>query len=307
VTLCAVSVDLDEVHQYERIHDVASGGPARHAVYDVALTRAGELADRHGIPLTFFAVGQDLSRPASRAALRGLCRAGHLVENHSLRHPYDLTRLPCAEIYREVSGGADAIEAAVGRRPIGFRAPGYVVSDALFDVLEELGIEFDSSVMSSPPYFGVKALVRAAHRVRGRQSASVQDGLGVLRAPRQPYRPGRPYFRRGSRRLVELPIQVTPRLGVPLIGTSFALLGRRISRWLVSRAGGSPLWNLELHGIDFLSARDGLSHLSKVQPDVAISLADKQTTLDVVLRKLADDGVEFVTLADAARRLGAAL
>lgn len=312
MNLCAVSVDLDEVHHYERIHGLSSERSAsssdagRSLVYDVALPRAVDFAERLGVPLTLFAVGRDLSRPASATALRAAISAGHLAENHSLGHRYDLTRLTAAEMRAEVVGGADAIEEAVGRRPVGFRAPGYVVNDALFDVLEALALEFDSSVMSSPPYFGAKALARAVIATTRRPSVSVQDDWRVLRAPREPYRPGRPYFARGSRRLIELPIQVTPRLGLPIIGTSLSLLGQPWGPWLATRAA-APLVNLELHAIDFLDVGDGLSQLAAHQPELRIPWADRSATLRAVVGSLATRGAELVSLVEATRRLASSL
>ena len=160
--LAAVSIDLDEVHEYAAIHGLAplpAGDPAAHAVYDRAIERVVGWAQGLAIPVTFFAVGRDLERAASAEALRRAAAAGHAVESHSLSHRYDLSRLPIEAIRREVSEGLAAVERAVGVRPSGFRAPGYTVCDALFDALDEAGVEFDSSVFPSPVYYAAKAAV----------------------------------------------------------------------------------------------------------------------------------------------------
>src|SRR5258708_2842688 len=88
----SLSVDLDELHHYRRIHGLPASSEAAHAVYDVAIARAAAFARHHAIGLTFFAVGEDLARERSAAALLEATRAGHVVESHSETHPYDLVR-----------------------------------------------------------------------------------------------------------------------------------------------------------------------------------------------------------------------
>ncbi len=309
--LCAVSVDLDEIHHYLAIHGLhglqppapgGGGGPSLHAGYDVALPRIGDFAAARRLPLTLFAVGEDLDRPASAAALRALAARGHLVENHSRSHRYDLTRLSPDAIQREVDGGAEAIARVTGRRPEGFRAPGYTVSDALFDALEESGVAFDSSVFPCPPYYLAKAAAMAGMRLRGRTSRSILDTPRVLVAPRRPYRPGRRWDRSGGRRFVELPIQVTPGLRLPFFGTPIGLGGAAVARALAWMCAGEPLVNLELHLVDFLDAGDGLDALAGHQPELRVPLSKRLDALGAALDVLARAGYAFVLLAEAARR-----
>jgi peptidoglycan/xylan/chitin deacetylase (PgdA/CDA1 family) len=301
--LAAVSIDLDGIGHYHRIHGLApqpQDAAAAHAVHDVALARAEDFARANRLPLTLFAIGEDLARTESAAVLRALASRGHAIENHSLSHHYDLVRRSAAEIAREVEEGQRAIERAVGVRPAGFRAPGYTVSDALFDALEALDVRFDSSVFPCPPYHAAKALVMAAMRLRGRRSASVLDTPRVLTAPARPYRPGKPWFRRGRRSFVELPIQVTPRLRLPVIGTSVALAGVTVARWLAAACADEPLMNLELHGIDFLDASDGLAHLAPHQPELRVPLERRLQALSEAVQALKERGATFVRLDEAA-------
>jgi peptidoglycan/xylan/chitin deacetylase (PgdA/CDA1 family) len=299
--LCAVSVDLDEIHHYFAIHGLPAS-PASHAAYDVALPRIGDFAAARGLPLTLFAVGDDLARAKNAEGLRVLSTRGHAVENHTQRHRYDLTRLSPEEIAREVAEGADAIARVTGRRPEGFRAPGYTVSDALFDALEEEGVAFDSSVFPCPPYYLAKAAAMTGMRLAGRTSRSILDTPRVLAAPRRPYRPGRRWDRRGGRRFVELPVQVTPGLGLPFIGT-YVALGTGVARFMARRCVGEPLVNLELHAMDFLDASDGLQNLVRHQLELRLPLARRFSALEAALDVLAQAGYAFVLLAEAARRI----
>lgn len=302
--LAAISIDLDEVHHYLAIHALPGGGAAAHAVYDAALARIASFAASHSIPVTLFAVGEDLARPASAAALRALSDAGHPVENHSYGHRYDLVRLSAGEIREEIARGAEAIAGVTGRTPAGFRAPGYTVDDAVLDALESLGVAFDSSVFPCPPYYTAKALVLAAQRAKGRRSASILDSPRVLLAPARPYRPGRPFWRAGRRRLVELPIQVTPWLRLPVIGTSVALARPAGARLLARACAGEPLVQLELHGMDFVARTDGLEVLAPHQPELRVPLERRLAALSAFVEEIKRARRSFVRLDEAAEAFG---
>ena len=297
--LAAVSVDLDEIHHYYEIHGLAPDGASATLVYDVAVARLRALAEAEGIPLTLFAIGRDLSRDAARDGLRAAAAAGHEIGNHSLDHRYDLVRLGRDEIRRQNAGGADAIEAATGARPTGFRAPGYTITDEVFDVLAELGVAYDASVFPCPAYWTAKTAAIGLIAARGRTSRSIVDRPTVLLAPTRPYRAGRPFWRRGGG-VLEIPVQVTRGLRLPFIGTSVTLAGPSRARWLARMCVGEPLVNLELHGIDVLDASDGLDALRPHQPDVRVPLGRKIEALAAVIRELRAAGYRFVTMAGAA-------
>jgi peptidoglycan/xylan/chitin deacetylase (PgdA/CDA1 family) len=306
--LAAVSVDLDEIDCYAAIHGLADAraehGESFHAVYDRALPRLLRLFTELDIPATFFAIGRDVARAANPSGLRALAAQGHEIANHSLSHFYDLTRRSREVMEREVSGGADAIAGAVGERPVGFRAPGYTMNDALFEVLARVGVLYDSSVFPCPSYYALKASALGWIRLRGRQSRSVLDHPRVLTAPADPYRIGQPYARRGSG-LVELPIGVTSDLSgrLPYIGTSVVMAGAKGARALTRLAASRPLVNLELHGIDLADAHDdGLAWLAPHQPDLRVSAAQKELALRAAVQELRARGFTFVTLREAARR-----
>ena len=141
-------------------------------------------------------------------------------------------------------------------------------------------------------------------RVRGRTTGAVLDTPRVWLAPRTPYRPRRPWYRAGGRGLLELPILVTPRLRLPVIGTSLVLAGERMARAVTRRCTRMEFVGLELHGVDFLSAADGLEDLVPAQWDLRIPLSRKLALLDAVVAELRAAGGRFVTLAEAAAALG---
>jgi len=305
----SVSIDVDPVPCYYRIHALGSAPPElRDVVMRRCVPRFAELLARRGIPATFFIVGEDadLTRVpfarSTRALLRELVDAGHELGNHSHTHPYELARLSPDVIAAEIEA-CDRVLREVARRPItGFRAPGYDVSAPMLEVLARLGYAYDSSVFPAPGYYAAKAVVLAGLAAAGRTSGAVMiDPRGLL-SPANPYRPSmHAPWRRGQAPLVELPIAVTPWLRVPAIGTSLLMAPPWLRDRCVDAMARRRFFNLELHGIDLCGAdEDGIpGELVARQPDLRRPLSDKIAALDAVLdRALAR--AEPVTLRDAA-------
>lgn len=301
--LAALSVDLDEIACYAAIHGVDMHDESHHAIYERALPRLSELFAREGVKATFFAIGSDLEHGPSRAALDTLARDGHEIANHSYSHFYDLTRRARGVVAGDIERGAAAIERATGKRPVGFRAPGYTITDETFEILEAQGYLYDSSVFPCPTYYAAKTLAIHAYKSFGRPSRSVVDDPRVLLAPADPYRRGAPYWQRGEG-LLELPVGVT-RDGtgrMPYIGTYVVLSGGPGARLLTEAIAGRPFVNLELHGIDASDAHDdGLTWLMPHQPDLRRRGRDKLAALESAITTLRRTGYELCTLEEAAR------
>ncbi len=307
--LCSISIDLDPIGCYYRIHGL--GAPPAD-LEDVILRRCvprfAEIFARRRLAATFFVVGSDLALERGRQArsarslLSGLERAGHELANHSLTHPYDLARLPRADITIEIERAHQLLGEVASRPVVGFRSPGYDLSAEVQDELMRLGYHYDSSVFPAPGYYATKAAVMAAMKLIGRKSGAVLTDPRALMAPAVPYRPavGAP-FRRGQAPLVELPIAVTPLARTPVIGTSLLLAPDWLrNRWLQAMQR-RPFFNLELHGIDLADADDdGIpGELVSRQPDLRVPLPRKQRALEATLDRLALD-YQIVPLRDAA-------
>jgi len=300
--LCALSVDLDPVVLYHRIHGLESPDPgAAGALLDLALDRFLDFAAEHAAPLTLFVVARELDRPSFVERLRRAVALGHELGNHSLDHPYDLVRRSRDEQLEQVVTAAERIESMLGVRPRGFRAPGYLMSDALLEIVRASGHTYDSSVLPSPPYYAAKLAAHAALTLRGRRSESILAGSNLLRAPTRPYRVGKRYFERGDGAgIVELPIQVTPGARLPFIGTALTLSGELGARALTRMVSAEPFVNLEFHAIDLLERADGLEALRGYQPDVAVTLARKRRIFGGVVSRLRRAGRRFCRLDAAA-------
>jgi peptidoglycan-N-acetylglucosamine deacetylase len=301
--LASVSIDLDGLAHYARLHGLAPETLPEGATSLVARLAPGRLAeilDSSGIKGTFFAIGDELG-PAGGPALRAVAESGHEIGNHTRSHPYDLTRQAPEAQRAEIEGGAAAIAAAVGVRPVGFRAPGYTLSSSVLTAALETGHRYDSSTYPAAPYYLAKASILGLMKLGGKSSAAILDRPRVLLAPRLPYRPStdEPYAR-GQLDLLELPITVDPLGRVPFIGTTLCALPLPAVRLLYRSVRRLPFVNLELHGIDLLDASDGSGQaLASAQRDLRILATEKISRLRQVIAWLAKD-YDLVTLKAAA-------
>ena len=308
---CAVSVDLDSIACYYRIH----GPPPaelEHTILERALPRAAQLFHDRGIPVTWFVVGRDVdadaalpdhaARGANADRLRVLATAGDELGNHSYAHPYELARLAPDAVDAEIAGCDRVLRKITGHPVRGFRAPGYDVSPAMLDVLARLGYRYDSSVFPAPGYYVLKAGVMAALAAIGRPSGAVMTNPRALLAPIDPYRPAMTApWKRGQAPVVELPVAVTGTARVPAIGTSLLVLPAFVRARIVAAMAARSFFNFELHGIDFADAAlDGIpGELVARQPDLRLSIGEKLDRLAHLLDELAKRW-QFATLGDVA-------
>lgn len=308
--LASISVDLDSLHHYCRIHGLPESlidERARRLVYEVAVPRYLELFSAAGVKATFFAIGEDLAADEAGRALAEAHRRGVEIGNHSHTHDYALALRPEDRIAEEIRLGEEAIEKAVGERPVGFRAPGYTLSAKLLNAVASRGYRYDSSTFPAAPYYALKAMVMGALAVLGRRSKAVLDRPRVLLAPRRPYRPSadEPYAR-GDLPLVELPMAVTPLLRFPFIGTFAVTLPRAAAKAAYRSMRREPFFNFELHAVDVLDARDGVPEpLCQRQRDLRISHEAKLERLRELFGWLTDDW-DVVTLREAAAEVAVA-
>jgi hypothetical protein len=280
-----LSIDLDPLSCYRDLYGLPpAAGP--DPVVATALPRFGELLATLGVRGTAFVVGRTLEDPAAASALMDFVRAGHEAANHTLTHPYDLSRRDGGAISAEVEGGATAISKVTGERPVGFRAPGYLLGARVLPAVAASGAIYDSSLLPSPLYQGIKAAAVASLRLRGRSSRAVLGDPREAFAPRLPYHPElkRPY-RNGDGALLELPI-LAP-FGIPLTGTAVALLGPVRARAIAAALSGRPFVNLELHGVDLMDlTSDGLDPALGFLRDLRRPFQEKREAIRAFSEKL---------------------
>jgi hypothetical protein len=310
---CAVSIDLDGIACYYRIHGLGtSPAELEHVILERALPRAAALFAQKKIKVTWFVIGRDVDadaalpghqqRVANAQRLKTLFDNGDELGNHSYSHHYDLARLLPAAVDDEIANCDRVLRDITKTGVRGFRAPGYDLSASMLDTLARLSYRYDSSVFPAPGYYAAKAAVMTALGMLGRPSGAVLTHPRALAAPADPYRPSMTSpWRRGQAPVVELPVAVTPYARVPAIGTTLLVAPAWARTKLIDWMARRHFFNLELHGIDFADAeQDGIpGELVDRQPDLRFSIDDKLARLDAVLDEVGRRW-QFATLAEVA-------
>jgi peptidoglycan/xylan/chitin deacetylase (PgdA/CDA1 family) len=97
-----------------------------------------DLLREHEARATFFVIGQRAREHPH--LVKQIVAEGHELGSHTLTHPR-LTEIPEVEVRQEITGGLDAIEEVLGKRPKLFRAPGFHAHERELGIVEELGLE----------------------------------------------------------------------------------------------------------------------------------------------------------------------
>ncbi len=288
----AITVDVDGIALYHRIHGLQEPAGDADAAWAVGVPRFLDLFEAWGVRGTFFAVAQDLERPEARRVAEELVARGHELASHSYSHPYDLIHRNAVELEAELARAEPVLEAIRGAPVAGFRAPGYNISAPLRALLVARGYTYDSSVFPCPPYYAARAGVIGALRLVGRRSQSIVGNVGDAFTRTTPWvRP---------EGLVDLPISVLPGVRFPLIGTSLTLLGASLITAMAPALRSLDFANVELHAIDLLDDLDvPLPALRRAQPDLRVPWRTKLAAFDALLRALAP-GAECRTLEEHA-------
>lgn len=288
--LANLSLDLDNTWSYLKTR----GRPEwvdLPSYLDVLVPLALDAFDRRGLKITFFIVGLDAAQASNRDVLREIVVRGHEVGNHSFHHEPWLHTQPEAEIRAELTKAEDAIEAACGLRPTGFRGPGYSLGPEILKVLVDRGYVFDASTL--PTYIGplARAYYFRAARLTPEERAQRAELFGTWREGRRPLDPYRWRLDDG-RAMLELPVTTVPGVRTPF-HLSYLLFLAQKSRVLMRaylesalaacRASGTPVSFL-LHPLDLIGG--DLAPELAFFPGMALETAAKIDVFDEVLEVL---------------------
>ncbi len=248
----AVSCDVDTLASIYKGYGLRRPGGYTYAEFRMGLENFCRFLAPLGIRATLFVVGTDLQQPQNVPSLVGAMAEGHEVANHTLSHMQGFRLMSPEAKEREISGMEELCAQATGKRPVGFRAPGWNISDDALPILRRRGYLYDSSVFPS----SMNPLLKWLHRhLMRRRPAADRTTLGAWQymfAPPVPYQVGGSFARRGSG-LVELPVTVTPLFRLPFFATMLVATGLEVFRGMLAllKLWGRPI-QFQFHLSDFV-------------------------------------------------------
>ncbi|WP_072394765.1 polysaccharide deacetylase family protein [Hyphomicrobium sp. CS1GBMeth3] len=286
-----LSLDLDNQWAYMKTHG-DEGWQSFPSYFDMVVPRILELLERHNLTITFFIVGQDAALEKNHAALRSIAAAGHEIANHSFHHEPWLHLYTAEDVNTEIANAEDAIAAATGVRPTGFRGPGFSISETVLETLRARGYAYDASTfptflgpVARAYYFFNSSFSKEERDKRRSLYGTVSDGLRSLK----PYE----WQLANGATLMELPVTTMPVARVPfhlsyimyLAGYSPAVARTyfKTALRLCRLRGIEP--SLLLHPLDFLGG-DDVPVLSYF-PGMKLSGVDKVALADTLLAEYA--------------------
>lgn len=257
----ALSLDVDNKWSYMKTHGEA-GWESFPTYLPLVIPRALDVMKSLGSNITFLVVGQDAANEVNRDILTELGRNGHEIGNHSYYHEPWMSRRSEPEIDDEFARAEDAIEAATGHRPTGFRGPGFTRSDAIVRTLARRGYAYDASSLPTfigplarAYYFRTAKLDASALREREDLFGSFSDGF----QPNRPHRVGT-----NGLSITEVPVTTMPGLRLPMhvsyvlyiatVSPALAMAYFRTALRLCKLTRTEP--SILLHPLDFITARE---------------------------------------------------
>ena len=192
--------------------------------FDIFIPYVLDILDRLNYVITFFIVGQDAVLDKNKDALKFLADRGHEVGNHSFNHEPWLQLYSKDRIKWEILETEEHIIRLIGKKPIGFRGPGFSWSSDLFEVLFKNGYLYDATTL--PTYLGPMA---SAYYFRNPNLTTEEKnkrkeilGFGEGMRPAKPY-----YWKLPSGgKLLEIPVTTIPIIKTPFHMSYLLFLGR---------------------------------------------------------------------------------
>lgn len=208
----AISIDLDTLNTHLKGKGLKKGG------YDFLEFKEGienflKLLEEFGIKATFFIVGRDLLYPQNVGVVKTIVEKGHEVASHSMNHIQGFRLLGKEEKEREIAEAEEIIFEKTGKKPVGFRAPGWNIDDEALGILKSRKYLYDSSIF--PSYLNPVLKLMHFTSMRKRPSPD-RTTLGKIKYI---FSPSLPHFPFKEDNFIELPISVTPLARLPFFAT----------------------------------------------------------------------------------------
>jgi len=250
----AISFDVDTLASIYKGRDLRRADGYTYAELKMGLENLCRFLEPYGIKATLFMVGEDFKQPRNIPYIRDVTAQGHEIGNHTLSHAQGFRLLSLEAKEEEIAGMEEVCEQVTGKRPVGFRSPGWNISDDTLEILKRRGYLYDSSLFPSSINPLLKFLHWRSMNGRERDERTTLGHLRYMLAPTRPYRTtaGR-LGRRGDGGVVEFPLTVAPIVRIPFFATFLLATGFELFKacYLTLKAFKRPI-QYQFHLSDFV-------------------------------------------------------
>ncbi len=221
----AISSDIDTLHSIYKGHGLRCP-TYTFAEFEMGLENFARFLEPFGIKATLFMVGHDFLQPQNHSPIRAMVKAGHEIANHTHTHAQGFRFLTPEQKETEIAGMETVCEQVTGQRPVGFRSPGWNISDDTLSILKRRGYLYDSSVFPTTLMPLLKLLHWRTTRSRQGGERTTLGHLKYMLAPTSPYPTGQGSLgKRGQGGIIEFPITVVPVIRLPFFATFLLATG----------------------------------------------------------------------------------
>ena len=217
--VCSVTVDVDCLRSNFKGFGLRKNSYS-FKEFEIGIENLLAFFSCFNIRATFFFVAQDLEIKTNADIIKSVIAEGHEIASHSYSHPQGFRLLSIEEKAYELKKSKEILENISGQSVIGFRAPGWNISDDTLPILRGLGYKYDSSVFPTSISILLKALHYYAMRKRDLLTRTTLGEFYYLLSPSYPYHTDeRRLGKQGNSDFVEFPVQVAGFLRLPFFAT----------------------------------------------------------------------------------------
>lgn len=281
---CFIHIDLDTIDEIYQCYGLAN--PTKFEsdpAYEEGLQNFLELFREFNVKSTLFTVAQDVLNSRHCEILKRAIDGGHEIANHSLSHSFNLTSLSEEDICVEIIKSHNIIKSNLGVECVGFRAPGYNISENYIKALSRTNYKYNSSLL--PTFYGF--LFRIADKILSGKAAPDKQQFGSFS---NGFKPNYPFKIIGTN-LWELPITTSPTIRFPIHSTMAHTFGEKYIIQALSQLKENQYHVLYLfHAVDLVDTIKLDIFKGKKSPAVfSSSYADKLKTIKKVLYYIKDN------------------
>jgi len=227
----AVSCDVDTLASIYKGYGCKRHGGYTYAEFRMGLENLCRFLEPFGIKATLFMVGDDFRQHQNLAHIKAVVAEGHEIANHTFTHTQGFRLLRPTTKEKEIADMEEICMHVIGKRPVGFRSPGWNIADDALPILKRRGYAYDSSIFPSSLNPLLKVMHWHSMRSRSGEDRTTLGNLSYMLAPAQPYRTADSSLgHRGGNGLVEFPITVVPIVRLPFFATFLLATGLNVFR-----------------------------------------------------------------------------